>query len=148
MKKFIIAAALTVVIAANASAASLNTDKSIISTAFTAAYPGATQVHYKTVGELYSITFDLNNAHMEAFYNAEGEKVAVSKVISFNTLSMKAQETIQNNYSQYVVTEVIEMNDLAEGATSYYVSMLNDTHKIIAKVSAFNEVTTFKKTKR
>lgn len=141
MKKFIIAAITVITLITSAFAADVN-DKTL--NLFKAAYPGAEKVHYKTVGELVSITFVLNNTSMQAFYNEEGEQVAVSRVIAYKQLPLKAIHVLGNKFCGYTATEAIEMEYKNED-TAYYVSFVNDSQKVIVKVSAGGEVSTFKK---
>ncbi|GGH78002.1 opacity protein-like surface antigen [Filimonas zeae] len=141
MKKFIIAAITVITLATSAIAADTN-DKAM--NLFKAAYPGAEKVHYKAVGELVSITFQLEGTSMQAFYNAEGEQVAVSRVIDYKKLPLRAVTTLENKFNGYTATEVIEMDHSTEG-TSYYVSLVNDSQKVIAQVSMNGEVSVFKK---
>ncbi|BAV04229.1 hypothetical protein SAMN05421788_10442 [Filimonas lacunae] len=147
MKKLIIAALLSITVATSTFATVINNESNIMAL-FTTAYPTATQVHYKTVGELISVTFILDKHSMQAFYNAEGDKVAESKVISITDLSKAAQENIYRSHPNSIVTEVVEMNAAQEGASGYYVSLVNETHKVILKVSASGEVSVFKKNKK
>jgi len=141
MKKFIIAA-ITVITLVSAAFAADNNDKAL--NLFKAAYPGAEKVHYKTVGELVSISFVLDSTSMQAFYNAEGEQVAVSRVISYKNLPLRALTTLESKFGNYTATEVIEMDHSTEG-TCYYVSLKSNNQKLIAQVSVGGEVSVFKK---
>jgi hypothetical protein len=141
MKKFIIAAITVITLATSAFAADTN-DKTL--SLFKAAYPGAEKVHYKALGELVSISFVLDNTTMQAFYNADGEQVAVSRVIDYKNLPLRAVTTLQNKFNDYTATEVIEMDHSTEG-TSYFVSLVNNSQKVVVKVSVSGEVSVFKK---
>lgn len=145
MKKLFIAALLTIAIAATASAGSF-VENARLEALFKAAYPGATHVHYKTVGELVSVTFIWNNYNMQAFYNSDAEKVAVSRVIKFSNLPMRGQEAVNQRYEGFNVLEVIEMDSLEEG-TCYYVSLNRDSKKLIVRVSVLGDVSVFKRIK-
>lgn len=141
MKKFITAVITVITLTASAFAADYN-DKAI--SLFKAAYPGASNVHYKTVGELVSIRFQLDSTSMQAFYNLDGEQVAVSRAVNFQKLPMRAQRDIESRYNGYTATEVIEMEHSTEG-TSYYVSLSASGRKVIVQVSLAGEVSVFKK---
>ncbi|BAV07557.1 hypothetical protein SAMN05421788_10991 [Filimonas lacunae] len=141
MKKFIIAAIAIIVFTANTFAADTN-DKTL--SLFKAAYPNATHVHYKTLGDLVSIHFIADNTAMEAFYNTDGEQIAISKVISYQALPLKAINALQRKFSHYTTTEVIEMDHSTEGVF-YYVSLVNNNQKVIAQVSLEGAVSIFKK---
>lgn len=146
MKKLFIAALLFIA-AATANAATTN-DNSRIAAFFKAAYPGATNVHYKTVEEMVSVSFVLEGAQMQAFYNKDGERLAISKVVELKSLPLKAQTAIGKKYADYAVTEVIEMDYATEG-TSYYVSLLGDNQKVvIVRATTEGELSIFKKTAR
>ncbi|BAV07534.1 hypothetical protein SAMN05421788_109113 [Filimonas lacunae] len=141
MKKFIIAAIAIIAFTANTFAADTN-DKTI--SLFKAAYPNATNVHYKLLGEVVSISFVVNNTSMQAFYNNDGEQVAVSRETSINRLPARAITTLNSKYPGYTTTEVIEMEHSTEG-TSYYVSLEKNNQKVITQVSVDGSVSVFKK---
>ncbi|GGH62121.1 hypothetical protein HNQ91_001204 [Filimonas zeae] len=145
MKKLLIAAVLTIVVAATASAGSF-VENAKLEALFKAAYPGATHVHYKTVGDLISVSFMLDHHAMQAFYDIEGEKVAVSKAILFSTLPMRGQEAIKTRYAGYTATEAIEMDSQMEGVC-YYISLKNDTRKIVVRLSPNGDLELFKRIK-
>lgn len=144
MKKFIIAAIAAITLVTTAFAAN-NNDKA--SSLFKAAYPDATNVHYKTTGELVSISFVLDSTRMQAFYNTSGEQVAISRAISIQNLPLRAQRYMADKFSGYTATEVIEIDHSIEG-TNYYVSLVNNNQKVIAQVSVGGEVSVFKKSGR
>ncbi|BAV05608.1 hypothetical protein SAMN05421788_108247 [Filimonas lacunae] len=141
MKKLLIATLLLMVVTATAFAAG----NAKVEAIFKIAYPGATHVHFKTVGELVSVSFDYEAHHMQAFYDAEGEQVAVSKHIDFNSLPMRGQATIKAKYPTHTTVEIIEMESQEEGVC-FYVALLDGVEKTILRVSSSGrEVTFFKK---
>lgn len=146
MKKLLATALFIVAMATAVSAAGLG-GNSTVEALFKAAYPGATNVHFKTVGELVSVSFELNNHNMQAFYDTEGTKVAVSKNIDFTSLSMRGQNAVKQKYTNYTPVETIEMDSQEEGLC-YYVSLLDGTQKIVVRVSPGGDVTFFKKLKK
>ncbi|BAV05480.1 hypothetical protein SAMN05421788_10567 [Filimonas lacunae] len=141
MKKFIIAAITVITLATSAFAAD-NNDSRVINQ-FKTAYPGATNVHYKTIGELVSISFVMDSTNMQAFYN-EGELVATSRTISYQQLPLRAITTLQSKYNGYTTTEVIELDHNTEGS-SYYVSLETNNQKVVVKVTTSGDVSVFKK---
>lgn len=143
MKKLIAVLLVTVISITDicASTAAINAK---VESQFSAAFPGATQVNYKTIGSLITVKFILNNKSMEAFYNPSGEQVAVSKVIDYAHLPDESKKFISSNYQNYTVTEVIEMNHTEEGLT-YYISMINGNQQLILTTDATGNVSVFKK---
>lgn len=143
MKKLFITLVLFIAATVITHAANVN-DNSRIAAFFKAAYPGATRVHYKTVEEMVSVSFVLDGTQMQAFYNNEGERLAISKVVDVKSLPLKAQTNIGKKYADYTVTEVIEMQYASEDA-SWYVSVVNDNQKIILHISAEGVLSIFTK---
>lgn len=143
MKKLLIAAVLTIVVAATASAGSF-VENARLEALFKAAYPGATHVHYKTVGELISVSFMHNGCTMQAFYNDNCERVAVSKAIVFSALPMRGQEAINNRYEGYTATEAVEMDSEMEGLC-YYISLKKDTKRLIVRLTPSGDLELFKR---
>ena len=50
-----------------------------VQSAFTAAYPGATDVEWEQEGDHYEVEFDMNGEEMEAEYSATGEEIMMDE---------------------------------------------------------------------
>lgn len=141
MKKFIIAAITIITLATSALANDVN-DKTL--NVFKAAYPAAENIHYKALGEMISISFVLEGTRMQAFYSADGEQIAASRIIGYKKLPLRSLTAIENKYKDYTASEVIEMDHSTEGV-SYFVSLKKENEKVIVQVSLQGEVSVFKR---
>lgn len=145
MKQVFLAAVLSVLVS-TASIAANTLENARIESVFKAEFPGATNIRYKIRETIVCFYFTMNQQIMEAFYDNDGNKLAVSRVIGFVTLPMPAQLYIQQKYSRYNFIEAAELIHEQEGR-AYYVSMKNETEKIILKVNTDAQVSIFKKTR-
>lgn len=142
MKKFILSAIAMIVIAGTAMAN--NTVNEKVTALFKAAFPGATNVNWKTTDDYTTVSFTVNSQNMQVFYDNDGAEFATTRAIQLNSLPMRALITLQNKYSDYTATEAIEFNHAQDGRC-YYVSLNNDKQKLIVKISGQGEVSVFKK---
>lgn len=106
-------------------------------------FKDAKNVEWVTKGNLTEANFEWNGQKLQAFYNEEGEQVAISRVIAADKLPVKALQAINAKYGNYKTTEAIEFNS-AEAGLSYYVSMENGTKKTILNVSPEGFISVFK----
>ncbi len=144
MKKFFTTALLTVALISGAFAAKNINSKA--ESKFQASFPGAQHVAMSNSNDHTTISFSWNGQDMKAFYDNEGNELAVSRNIQLASLPARAQKTIQNKYSDYTATEAIEFDHTQDGI-SYFVSLQNDSNKIILQISSQGEINVFKKTK-
>jgi hypothetical protein len=145
MKKFITTALLTVALISGAFAANDAASRKAESK-FNAAYPNAENIRLSSSNDHTTISFRWNGQEMKAFYDNDGNEIATTRTIQLSNLPSRAQKNIRQKYEGYVATEAIEMDHVQEGV-SYYVSLQNDTTKIILQVSSQGETSVFKKAK-
>lgn len=145
MKKFFTTALLTVTLISGAFAGN-NAAGTKAESAFKAAYPNAQHVCLTDKDDHTTISFSWNGQKMQAFYDNEGNELATSRNIELGNLPARAQKAIASKYSDYTATEAIELDHVQNGL-SYYVSLQNETTKIILEVSSQGELSVFKKNK-
>jgi hypothetical protein len=124
------------------------TNNTRINSLFEAEYPGAEKISYHTKQDFTTIHFTWNKQRMQAFYDADGNKIGTSRTISLNSLPLRAQKSIAEQYNRYVATEAIEFEYPQEG-NAYFVSLQHqDTQqKLILQVSGQGELSVFKRTR-
>jgi hypothetical protein len=77
---------------------------------------------------------------MTAFYNLQGEFVALTTDVDAKAIPAKAQAQIAEKYKGYNVNEVIvlqsntEVNPTAD-ETAYFVDLKNDTKEVLVKIT-------------
>ena len=142
--KLIIATAASLAIAFGAFAKGTSANNTIAIKQLKAEFKDAANVTWSnTKTQLTEASFEWNGQKLHAFYNAEGDQVAVSREVNEDKLPLKAMQTIKSKYDGYKTTEAIEYNSAEEGL-SYYVSLENGNKKIILNVSAEGSVSVFK----
>lgn len=143
MKRFIILAITILILVLSALAA----DTSKVLALFRASYPNATHIHYKITGDLVSIQFVHEGIQLNAYYNEDGDQIALSRVIPYKQLPLQALTTIKKRFPAYTPAETIEMEHSVEG-TSYYAALENDKEKVIVIVSRSGDVNVFKRMRK
>ena len=83
-------------------------------TQFTSDFADATNVTWSVNKNFQKAVFTLNDAKMTAFYNHDGEFVAVTQDVDVRAIPAKAQKEIAANYKGYAVKEVIVVQNNTE----------------------------------
>ncbi len=144
MKKFFLAAAF-IVTAATTVLANDNENNAAVSSLLKKDFPAASNISYKEGKTFTTVSFVWNNQRLQAFYDNDGNKIGISRAIQLQSLPMSAYSTIQTKYAGYAATEAIEMDNTQDGV-SYYVSLQNDTERLILHVTTTGELSVFRKT--
>jgi len=74
------------------------------------------------------ITFKLNGAILNAFYNEKGELLAITHNIRSTELPLSLLMQIKQYYSNYWITDCFEID--ANGTTNYYITVENSDTKL------------------
>ncbi len=141
MKKLFTTALLTVALISGAFAAGNKAE-----TKFNAAFPNAENVRFTAASDHTTISFRWNGQDMKAFYDNDGNEIATSRNIKLSNLPARAQQTIAQKYSGYTAAEAIEFDHVQDGV-SYYVSLQDETTKVILQISSQGSINVFKKSK-
>jgi lipopolysaccharide export system protein LptA len=142
--KLFIATAASLAIAFGAFAKSTSSTNTIAIKQLKAEFKDAANVTWtSTQSNLTEASFEWNGQKLHAFYDANGEQIAVSREVSDDKLPLKALQTIKSKYAGYKTTEAIEYNSAEEGLC-YYVSLENNNKKTILQVSTEGSVAVYK----
>jgi hypothetical protein len=114
--------------------------------AFKQEFAGATDAAWTVAGSYYKVAFSLNDQKMFAYYNTQGDFIAVTRYISSVQLPMTLQGGLKKNYSAYWITDLFEMAN-GEG-TSYYVTLETADSKIVLKATSGGDWTVYQKNKK
>lgn len=74
------------------------------------------------------ITFKMNGAILFAFYNGNGELLAVTHNIQSTELPIPLLMQIKSNYSGYWISDLFELD--ADGSSNYYITLENGDTKL------------------
>lgn len=114
---------------------------------FAADFAAATNVTWKTNGDFYFATFNLEKKEVQAAYDKNGDYFGGSRVIAMEDLPLNISKAIKENYSKYTIgKEITEVS--FEGVTSYYFTAENSSQILTIKSDAFANFSIEGKTKK
>ena len=83
---------------------------------------------------------------MFAYYNQDGELLAVIRNVLSDQLPIRLLTEIRNNYGNFWISELFEM--ATEDRTTYYITVENSQERIVLKSDGLNQWTLYKKEKK
>ena len=113
---------------------------------FKTEFKGATEANWTTGKNFYKVTFTLSDQKLYAYYNMEGDFIAVSRYISSIQLPLTLQTGLKNDYSKYWISDLFEMAD--KQGTTYYVTLENADAKIVLQSTDGKNWYTYEKNKK
>jgi hypothetical protein len=140
MKRLILTAAIAV-LSAGVMAQTGGNKK--ISTGFRSDFPEASNISWTEKKSFVVISFKEYDQPVQAYYDYDGKKMAVSRNVRLNNLTMPALTAVQQKYAGYAFVGGVEL-DHAEDGHSYYVSMQKDARRVIVRVSMDGNLRVFK----
>ena len=141
MKKIIIMLAVTISSLA-AFASEENVDKKVLN-AFSQEFAGAKDVKWTTNSTFSKASFVFNGQYVYAFYQLDGELLAMTRNISSLDLPISLQSSLKKSYGGYWISDLFEISN-SEG-TNYYITMENADSKTVLKSTSGGKWTSFKK---
>jgi pyruvate/2-oxoacid:ferredoxin oxidoreductase beta subunit len=109
-------------------------------------YAAATDVVWTAGNEYYKVAFTMNEQRLFAYYNTQGEFMAITRNISSVQLPLNLQSSLKKSYSNYWISDLFEM--AGNAATGYYVTLENADATIVLKSTDGSDWTVFTKTKK
>ena len=141
MKKIIIM--LAVVISSLTAFAGEENVSSRVLNAFNKEFAGVKDVQWTSTDTYYKAAFVFNGHNVNAFYQLDGELLALTRNISSLDLPISLQTSLKNNYSSHWISDLFEISN-NEG-TNYYITIEKADSKIVLKSSGSGEWNVFKK---
>jgi len=121
MKKMIMTLAIAVSSLA-AFAGEENVSQKVLN-AFNQEFVSAKQVEWATGNNYYRASFIYNNKHVFAYYDMEGELLALTRYISSMDLPLSLQTGLKKDYSDYWISDLFEV--AKNEGTNYYITLEN-----------------------
>jgi len=112
-------------------------------TSFQKEFTNATDVKWQSGTAYLKVSFKFNEQIFTAFYDAEGERLAITRNIKSNELPMALLEKLKESYSNCWITELFEFNGKEDAA--YYVTVENADYKITLKSLGMYDWVNFRK---
>jgi hypothetical protein len=113
---------------------------------FNSSFNTASSVKWQQEKNFVKATFIMNDQVMNAYYNNDGDLIAITRNILSDQLPINLMADIKKNYNNHWITDLFEI--AAEGQTSYYITLENADETIVLKSSDFSTWSVYKKTKR
>jgi hypothetical protein len=115
--------------------------------AFRTSFADAKNVQWKSLDEsgLFQATFNYQNSELSAYFNEEGEMVAVARYINKANLPIMVTKAVEERFPEHVIQTVIEK--IAYGATTYHLTMNSPKSSLLLAVSPNGDINVSKKIK-
>ena len=113
---------------------------------FTKSFRHVEDVRWEVKENLFKATFKSGGKEMYAYYNADGEQVALSRNLHLQQLPLALTTQLTSQFENSWLTELFEVS--ANGETIYYAKLECATHTIVLKANGTSGWTTFKKDKK
>lgn len=146
MKKLIIATLMVAFLTGSSFANDASKVNVRIKTNFTTQFANASGVTWTLKNEFAKATFSRNGEKMEAFYDFGGELIGTSKNIPVEKIPSSARKMLAKKYKDYAIMEAIFFSNKDEDA--YFISVENESDKIIFKVRDTSSISIFQKEKK
>jgi hypothetical protein len=114
--------------------------------AFKKEFAGATEAAWTVGSNFYKVTFSLNDQKLFAYYNTQGEFLAVTRNISSLQLPLNLQTSLKRSYNNYWISDLFEVSN--NDGTRYYVTLETADTKIILRSADGNDWSVYQKSKK
>lgn len=114
--------------------------------AFKSEFVRATDVSWTAGTDYYKVAFTMDDQKLFAFYNSDGEFVAVTRYISSFQLPLYLQTNLKQSYNNYWISDLFEVNN--SDGTAYYVTLETADTKIVLRSTDGRSWSTYQKSKK
>lgn len=114
--------------------------------AFKTEFAGATDAAWTVGADYYKVAFTLSDQKLFAYYNTQGEFMAVTRFISSLQLPLNLQSSLKKSSNNSWISDLFEMAD-NEG-TAYYVTLESADTKIVLRSIDGGDWTVYQKSKK
>jgi 5-enolpyruvylshikimate-3-phosphate synthase len=147
MKKLFITAAIATLFSASVfadgtkkSSTTVNVSYTVLNQ-FSADFSDAKNTVWSVNRNFQKADFVSNDIKMTAFYNLQGEFVALSQVVDSKAIPAKTQKEIAEKYKGYVVKEVFVVQNNTNvnpdaDEVAYFVDLKSDTKEVLTKITS------------
>jgi hypothetical protein len=98
---------------------------------FNTSFKNATEVKWTVTDNYFKADFALNGQYVSAFYDTEGQMIAITRNISSLQLPIALQAELKSNYDAYWISDVFEVAN--ETGTSYYITLETADTQLVLK---------------
>ena len=109
-------------------------------------FVSASSVTWEQRKDFAKATFKLNGHVMFAYYNADGELMAVVRNILSDQLPIRLMTEVKKKYSDHWISDLFEIATADQ--TFYYLTIENSDEKVVLKSDGFGQWTVYKREKK
>jgi hypothetical protein len=147
MKKSILTWALVLMVGVSTSFAhGIEGVSEKIQNSFKKEFADAKDVQWESTKDFAKATFTQHGQVMFAYYNAEGNMLAVTRNIVASQLPITLLAEVKKNFGEYWISDLFEMSSNNE--TGYYITLESGDQKIVLKSSDSRNWDVYKKEKK
>lgn len=114
--------------------------------AFKKEFTTAQEVKWTTGNDYYKASFIQNDQYISAYYSYTGELLGLTRNMSVLSLPLKLQAKLRGEYSEYWISDLIELSD--NDGTHYYITVEKADVKLMLKSDDNTDWSVFKKTSK
>jgi hypothetical protein len=120
-------------------------NKNVISS-FNQQFTSAKDVKWNYQVKYVKAEFTMNDMVLFAYFNDNGDLLAVTRFISPNQLPLSLLSNLKKDYDAYWISDLFEIQ--TENGTSYYATLENADQVVVLKSDGTNGWNTYKREKR
>jgi uncharacterized protein YxeA len=114
--------------------------------AFKKEFAGATEAAWTVGDNFYKVTFSLNDQKLFAYYNMQGDFLAVTRNISSFQLPLSLQTSLKKSYNNFWISDLFEVAN--NDGTNYYVTLETADTKMVLKSANGSDWAVYQKSKK
>src|SRR5688572_5952530 len=88
---------------------------------FNSSFKNATEVAWTNIEGVYKVSFMMNEQYVSAFYDQEGNMMALTRSISSRNLPLTLQVALKKDYEAFWITDLHEISN--EQGTFYLITV-------------------------
>ena len=98
---------------------------------FESSFKGAREVDWSVSTSYVKAQFALDGQYINAYYNPEGDLIALTRNITASQLPVMLQAELKKETTDYWISDLFEVSN--DDGTSYYVTLENADQKLVLK---------------
>jgi len=114
--------------------------------AFKKEFSAAKEISWTVTSNYYLASFVYNDQHVAAYYNLDGDLMALTRHISPADLPLALQSDLKRNHSEYWISDLFEVAN--DNGTAYYITMEDAEATVVLKATNGKNWETYKKVKK
>jgi len=148
MKKILFSSSVFIycLLIAASSHAQMTDVPSDVQNAFDEHFKNATVVRWVPIQDSYVASFTQGQGYRDAYFTTEGEFKGVGRYISIDLLPISVQEKMNNNYSNYELTQLYQFESVESGI-SFFAVLKNAKNELTLKIDAVGDISYSKRNK-